>query len=117
MTKNIIIYHNPRCSKSRETLALLQSRKISPTVIEYLQQPPTKTQLKNILKLLKLSPREIMRTNEPEYKSLKLDDNKLTQDQLLQAIIDCPKLLQRPIVLANGKAVIGRPPENILEIL
>ncbi|SRR5690606_24241580 len=113
----VTIYHNPRCSKSRQTLELLQSRGIEPEIIEYLKNPPGKSKLKDILKMLKLEPRELMRKNEDEYKKAKLDNPKMTKDQLIDAMIKHPVLIERPIVLANGKAAIGRPPEKVLEIL
>jgi arsenate reductase (glutaredoxin) len=114
--KQVTIYHNPKCTKSRETLALLESRGIEPTVIEYLQTPPTKTELDRILKLLNLEPRALMRQQEPEYRELKLDNPALTREQLLDAMILHPRLIERPIVLANGKAAVGRPPANVLAI-
>jgi len=113
----VTIYHNPRCSKSRQTLELLQSRGIKPEIIEYLKTPPSKSKLKEILKLLKLEPRELMRKNEDEYKKAKLDNTKLKKDDLIEAMVKHPILIERPIVLANGKAAIGRPPEKVLEIL
>ncbi|MFL0806538.1 MAG: arsenate reductase (glutaredoxin) [Oceanobacter sp.] len=114
----ILIYHNPRCSKSRETLALLQEQGQEPTVIEYLKQAPTKEQLQEIVTLLGMeSPRELMRTKEAEYKEQNLADASLSYDQLLDAMVTTPKLMERPVVLTNGKARIGRPPESVLEIL
>jgi arsenate reductase len=114
---SIEIYHNPRCSKSRQTLQLLQQQGIEPEVVEYLKTPPDKATLKRILKLLGLEPRELMRSKEKEYKALSLDDPNLTNDQLIEAMIATPKLIERPIVIKNGKAAIGRPPEKVLEIL
>ena len=111
------IYHNPRCSKSRATLELLRERGIEPRVIDYLKTPPTREELERILDLLGLEPRELMRRNEEEYKAADLDDPGLTRDTLILAMIQRPKLIQRPIVLAHGKAAIGRPPEQVLEIL
>ena len=114
----IQIYHNPRCSKSRETLALLREQGQEPTIIEYLKQAPTKEQLQEIVTLLGMeSPRQLMRTKEAEYKEQNLADGSLTYDQLLDAIVATPKLMERPVVLTNGKARIGRPPESVLEIL
>ncbi len=113
----VTIYHNPKCSKSRQTLELLRGRGIEPEIIEYLKTPPAKSTLKNILKLLKLEPRELMRNNEEAYKTAKLDNPRLTRDELIAAMVEHPVLIERPIVLANGKAAIGRPPENVLEIL
>lgn len=114
---DVSIYHNPRCSKSRQTLALLEEQGISPTVIKYLETPPSIADIENLLALLQLSPRELMRTKEAEYKELGLDDPSKTDAELIAAITTTPKLLERPIVLANGKAAIGRPPENVLAIL
>jgi arsenate reductase len=114
----IIIYHNPRCSKSRATLALLEERGIQPQVIKYLENPPTVEQLAEIQRLLGLSSaRDLMRKKEAVYKELGLDNPDLGEEQLLAAMHDNPKLIERPIVLANGKAAIGRPPESVLEIL
>lgn len=111
------IYHNPRCSKSRQTLALLIERGENPEIIEYLKQAPTPAEIRELAKLLGVaSVRDIMRTGEAIYKELNL---KSVQDEaaLVQAIADNPKLLERPIVVKNGKAAIGRPPENILALL
>lgn len=113
----VTIYHNPRCSKSRQTLELLQERGITPEIIEYLKTPPTKSRLTEILKLLGMEPRELMRKNEEEYKKAKLDNPELGRDGLIAAMVEYPILIERPIVLANGKAAIGRPPEKVLEIL
>ncbi len=114
----VIIYHNPRCSKSRATLALLEERGIQPQVIKYLENPPTVEQLAEIQRLLGLSSaRDLMRKKEAVYKELGLDNPDLGEEQLLAAMHDNPKLIERPIVLANGKAAIGRPPESVLEIL
>jgi arsenate reductase (glutaredoxin) len=113
----ISIYHNPRCSKSRETLALLENRGLNIKVVEYLKQTPTADDIAELLRRLNISARELMRTKETEYKALGLDDKTLTESELIQAMISTPKLIERPIVLANGKAAIGRPPENVLAIL
>ncbi|MES9969390.1 MAG: arsenate reductase (glutaredoxin) [Candidatus Thiodiazotropha sp.] len=114
---SIEIYHNPRCSKSRQTLQLLQDKGIDPDVVEYLKTPPDKATLEQILDMLGLEPRELMRKKEKEYKALQLDDPALSRDQLIEAMIANPKLIERPIVIQNGKAAIGRPPEQVLEIL
>lgn len=111
------IYHNPRCSKSRETLKLIQAKGIQPEVIEYLKHPPTTAELQDILQKLGLQPRELMRTKEAEYKENGLDDPSLSDLELIEAMIRIPKLIERPIVLANDKAAVGRPPENVLAIL
>lgn len=111
------IYHNPRCSKSRQTLALLRERGVEPEIIEYLKNPPDQERLSDILALLKLEPRALMRRQEAAYKELKLDDPGLSKEQLIAAMVGSPILIERPIVLANGKAALGRPPENVLGIL
>jgi arsenate reductase len=113
----VTIYHNPRCSKSRQTLQLLEARGIAPRVVEYLTAPPNAAELDRMLKLLGREPRDLMRKGEPEYKALKLDDGKLSRQQLIAAMVAHPKLIERPIVLANGKAALGRPPEAVLDIL
>ena len=117
MTQKIKIFHNPRCSKSRQTMQLLTDRGIEPEVIEYLKTPPTKQELTEILDLLGLEPRQLMRTKEAEYKENGLDDESLSKIQLIDAMIKHPKLIERPIVLSKGKAAIGRPPETVLEIV
>lgn len=117
MTEPTRIFHNPRCSKSRQTLELLQQKGVEPEIIRYLETPPTEQELLHVLDLLNCEPRTLMRTKEPEYRELGLDDPELTQAQLVKAMVNTPKLIERPIVLANGKAAIGRPPENVLDIL
>jgi arsenate reductase len=116
-----VIYHNPRCSKSRQTLELLlellNARGESPQVIEYLKNPPDHATLARILDLLGLEPRQLMRRDEPEYKENNLDNQSIGRDDLIDAMVRMPRLMQRPIVLANGKAALGRPPEQILDIL
>lgn len=112
------IYHNPRCSKSRETLKLLEAANVEINIIEYLKQPPTLDQLSAIVAMLGLSDaRAMMRTKEDAYKTLQLNNTELSQQELLQAIHDNPKLLERPIVVNNDRAVIGRPPENVNKLL
>jgi arsenate reductase len=111
------MYHNPRCSKSRQTLELLRARGIEPEIVEYLQSPPDARQLEQILDMLGLQPRQLMRTGETEYKENNLADTRLSRGELIQAMVDHPKLIQRPLVLNNGKAALGRPPEVVLEIL
>lgn len=116
--KNVTIYHNPRCSKSRETLALLEQHGVTPDVVLYLETPPSVDQLKKLLKELGFSSaRELMRKKEDLYKALKLVDESLSEAQLLQAMVDNPKLIERPIVVKGTQARIGRPPEQVLEIL
>jgi arsenate reductase len=114
---SVTIYHNPRCSKSRQTLALLEAQGLQPTIIKYLETPPTAAQLQQILTLLALTPRQLMRTKEAEYQALQLDDPSKSDADLIAAMLATPKLIERPIVLANDKAAIGRPPENVLTIL
>ena len=111
------MYHNPRCSKSRQTLELLRARGIEPEIVEYLQSPPDARQIEQILDMLGLQPRQLMRTGETEYKENNLADTSLSRGELIQAMVDHPKLIQRPLVLNNGKAALGRPPEVVLEIL
>lgn len=114
---SITIYHNPRCSKSRQTLALLQDRGMEPVVIEYLKTPPEAATLKKILSRLGMQPRELMRKKEAVYKDKGLDHPGLSDDELIAAMINDPILIERPIVIANGRAALGRPPEKVLEIL
>ena len=111
------IFHNPRCSKSRATLALLVERGIEPTVVEYLKTPPSAAELSEILELLGKSPREVMRSGESEYAAQGLADESLDREALIAAMVAHPVLIERPIVVANGKARIGRPPEQVLEII
>ncbi len=113
----IIIYHNPRCSKSRQTLELLRSQGIEPTIVEYLLKPPNHQQLDSILRGLEMQPRELMRKSEKEYKDLNLQDPGLSRDQLIEAMVQHPRLIERPIVVAGHQIKIGRPPESVLEIL
>ncbi|MFQ5534138.1 MAG: arsenate reductase (glutaredoxin) [Sphingomonadales bacterium] len=114
---SVTIYHNPRCSKSRQTLTLLRERGIEPEIIEYLTTPPSAEQLKAILEMLGLPPRGLMRKKEAAYKQAGLDDPTLGDDALMRAMIEHPILIERPIVLAGGKAALGRPPETVLAIL
>ena len=117
MTDSIKLYHNPGCSKSRMTMTLLTEKGIQANVVEYLQSPPSKQELDDILNMLKLQPRQLMRTHEAEYKDNNLADESLSRDQLIEAMVKFPKLIERPIVISNGKAAIGRPPETVLSIL
>jgi arsenate reductase (glutaredoxin) len=117
MANDITIYHNPRCSKSRATLELLREHGYEPRIVEYLKNPPSEQELKSILKLLGLEPRDLMRHKEEEYTRENLDDPALTRNELIKALHAHPRLIERPIVLANGKAALGRPPESVLEIL
>lgn len=113
----VTIYHNPRCSTSRKTLELIRAKGIEPAIIEYLQTPPSSSELDRILALLKMEPRELMRKKEDEYKALKLDRPDLTRKELIKAMVDNPILIERPIVVSKGKAALGRPPENVASIL
>jgi len=114
---SVTIYHNPKCSKSRQTLALLGEHGITPTIIEYLQTPPTAEKLKRILAQLGFAPRDLMRKKEAVYAECELDNPSLSDGDLIDFMVKHPILIERPIVLANGKAAIGRPPEQVLEIL
>lgn len=115
---NLCIYHNPRCSKSRETLALLESRQLQPNIIRYLETPPGITTLRNLVSQLGLSSvRDMMRCKEALYSELQLDNPQLGEEELLQVLVDNPLLLERPIVVKDGQARIGRPPEHVLAIL
>ena len=117
MTMNkVTIYHNPRCSKSRQTLTLLNEQGIAPDVIEYLQSPPNAEELQEILTLLDFTPRDLMRKKEAPYVELNLEDTSMSDAELIDAMVNNPILIERPIVLANGKAAIGRPPEIVLSL-
>ena len=111
------IYHNSRCSKSRGTLELLQARGIEPEVVNYLDTPPSVDELRTLLRLLGMTPRQLLRTGEAEYQELGLDDPAVGDEGILQAMAAHPRLIERPIVVADGKAAIGRPPEAVLAIL
>lgn len=113
----VTILHNPRCSKSRATLQLIRDRGIEPVVVEYLKDPPTSDELTSILDLLGLEPRQLMRSQESEYVEQALGDPSLGPAALIAAMVKHPKLIERPIVLTQGKAVIGRPPERVLELI
>jgi len=113
----VIIYHNPRCSKSRATLALLKEWGVEPKIVEYLKTPPAREELESILAKLGMEPRELMRKKEKIYRELGLDNPELSRDQLISAMLANPILIERPIVVAADKVAIGRPPENVLEIL
>ena len=115
--KKVTIWHNPRCSKSRETLALLQQRDIEPEIVQYLMTPPSVAEIERALGLLKLEPRELMRRGEAEYAMAHADDPSLSHHALAELMHRYPVLIQRPVVFANGQARIGRPPEAVLEIL
>lgn len=112
-----LIYHNPKCSKSRETLALLRERGVEPEVVLYMEAPPTATTLKALLKKLGLSARQLLRSKEAEYRELGLDDSSLSELALIAAMIAHPRLIERPIVVRGSRAVLGRPPENVEALL
>lgn len=111
------IYHNPRCSKSRAALALLRERGIEPEVVEYLKTPPDLETLRALIGMLGIRPRDLLRTGEAEYRELGLDDPVVPDERILRAMVDHPKLIERPIVVQGSAARLGRPPERVLEIL
>ncbi len=113
----IKIYHNPRCSKSRKTLEIIEDQGHKPEIIKYLEKPPTVSEIINVLTLLGMKPRDLMRKNEVEYKENRLGDDSLSDEQLIEMMHKFPKVIERPIVLSNGKAAIGRPPESVLDII
>ncbi len=117
MSESTTIYHNPRCSKSRAAMELLTEKGVATNVITYLETPPNKETLTSLLDMLGLEPRELMRKGEQEYKDNNLDDENLSRDELIEAMVQFPKLLERPIVVKDGKAAIGRPIQNIIDIL
>ncbi|RAT17506.1 arsenate reductase (glutaredoxin) [Lonsdalea populi] len=118
MNDRVVIYHNPRCSKSRETLALLQQQGIEPQIIPYMDAPPDSDTLDKLLRMLGfIHARDLMRRNEALYKELNLADETLSDAQLIEAMATHPKLIERPIVVVDGQARLGRPPENVLAIL
>jgi arsenate reductase len=111
------IYHNPRCSKSRQALELLRGRGVEPEVIEYLKMPPDEATLARLLGQLGIGPRDLLRSKEPEYKALGLADPGLDDAALIRAMVRHPKLIERPIVVQGRRAVLGRPPEKVLDLL
>lgn len=113
---NVTIWHNPRCSKSRNAVTLLEEKGINAEVVKYLDTPPTKEELIAVLKMLGISARELMRTKEAIYKELNLKEE-IDEEKLIEAMVANPKLIERPIVIKEGKAAIGRPIENIIDIL
>ena len=114
--RGLTIYHNPRCRKSREGLQILENSKQDFEVIKYLENIPSEKELKEIIKLLGISPIQLVRKNEKIWKE-NYKDNELTDDKLIQVMIENPKLIERPIIINNNKAIVGRPPSSILEIL
>ncbi len=114
---DLTLYHNPRCSKSRAALELLEQRGLAPTVVRYLETPLDAAQLRSLLAKLGIGARQLLRTGEDEYKDLGLADSSLGEEQLIAAIAQHPKLMERPVLEAGDRAIIGRPPEKVLEIL
>jgi arsenate reductase len=114
---HITLYHNPKCSKSRQALALLTERGLEPQVIEYLETPPSAAELDALLMLLGMQPRELLRTGEPAYRERGLDDASLTRAELIARMVDNPIVIERPIAVHGERAVVGRPPERVLELL
>ncbi len=113
----VIIWHNPRCSKSRSGLALVEEQGIEPTIVRYLKDPPSARELGRVLTLLGMAPRDLMRRKEAIYKELGLDDGSLSRSELITAMVENPKLIERPVVINGDRAALGRPSEAILEIL
>lgn len=113
----LTLYHNPRCSKSRGALELLEARGLAPTVVRYLETPPSAAELRELLAKLGMNARQLLRTGEEEYQTLGLADTSLSEEQLIEAMATHPRLIERPILIVGDKAVVGRPPEKVLEIL
>ena len=111
------IYHNPRCSKSRQALQLLQAHGSEAEVVKYLETPPDAAELDALLKMLGIGPRDLMRKGEAAYKASGADDPNLSRSELIELMVANPILIERPVVVSDGRAVIGRPPERVLEIL
>ena len=111
------IFHNPRCSKSRQALSLLEEQGITPEIRLYLKDPLSIEEMQQLLALLKISPRELLRTNEQEYKLLSLNDPNTDETSLVEALVSHPKLMERPIVVKGRRAVVARPPEKVLELI
>lgn len=114
---DLTLYHNPRCSKSRAALALLEARGLTPTIVHYLETPPSVEQLRELLRKLGLPARQLLRSGEEQYSALNLADSSLCEEQLLSAMAAQPKLIERPILIVGNRAVIGRPTEKLLELL
>jgi len=114
---DLTLYHNPRCSKSRGALQLLEARGLTPTIVRYLETPPSAAQLSDLLGKLGIGARQLLRSGEDEYRTLNLADPALSEAQLIEAMVAHPKLIERPILIVGSKAVIGRPPEKVLELL
>ena len=114
---NFTIYHNPRCSKSRQTLELLKENNIEPEIILYLENPPSEKKLTELIDLLGINPRDLLRKGEEEYKTHNLRDESLKGKDVIKIMSENPKLIERPIVISKNKAIIGRPPENVLILI
>ena len=114
---SITLYHNPKCAKSREALKLLRDRGVEPKIIEYLKTPPSQTELAALVKALDIPARALLRTKEPEFRKTGLSDPKLSDKQILSAMAKHPRLIERPILVKGKRAVLGRPPENVLKLL
>ncbi len=117
MTEKIRIFYNPKCSKCRLTMDILNEKGVETTIVEYLETPPDGTELSEVLDLLGIEPRDLMRKHEAPYKANNLDNPNLSREQLIQAMIESPILIERPVVIKGNKAIIGRPPEKVLDIL
>lgn len=117
MTDNVKIYHNPRCSKSRQTLALIEEKGITPDIILYLENTPTTNEIESLLKKLGMTARELLRKGEQDYKGNNLNDANLSEQSLIEKMAQFPKLIERPIVVKDEKAILGRPPENVLDLI
>lgn len=113
----VTIWHNPRCSKSRETLELLRSKGVEPVIREYLKNPPSKAEVEKLIDLADIDPTAFLRDGEPQFKSLKKKKADMSKAEIVEAIAECPTLLQRPVVVAGKRAAIGRPPEAVLSLL
>ena len=113
----LVIYHNPNCSKSRETLKILEDHRLKPEVVNYLEEPLSRQELASIIEMLGIPVRELMRDTETAYHDAGLDDDSLNDDELLNAICEYPVLMQRPVVISGDRAVLGRPPARVLEII
>ncbi len=113
----VTIWHNPRCSKSRQTLELIRSKGIKPRIVEYLKTPPDRDELRRVLAALRIAPRDLLRRGEPAYKARGLSDPALTDDDIIAAMLTEPVLIERPVVISGKRAAIGRPPEAVLDIL
>ncbi|KAB7741254.1 arsenate reductase (glutaredoxin) [Parvibaculum sedimenti] len=112
----VIIWHNPRCSKSRATLSLIEQHGLDPEIVDYLKTPPSADEIKSVLKKLRMKPRDLMRKGEQVYTDLGLDNEKLSDDQLVAAMAENPILIERPVVIFGARAKLGRPPEDVLDL-